>query len=171
MNSAMRKTILSAAVALLAAAVLVALARPVHAAGRAEVQFIEPQKFADAGTNGIERERTLALLAAHVQDLAKRLPDGQVLRVQVLDVDLAGTLQMRRAQELRVLRGTVDAPRLQLRWTLDEGERTVRSGDENLTELGYPLGRAYPYASEGGLPYEKRLLSEWFQARFVTMAR
>lgn len=171
MTRAVRTTIIAAAMALLAAITLVALARPAQAAGRAEVQFVEPQKFVDAGPTAFDRERTLAILAEHVRQLGQQLPDGQVLRVQVTDIDLAGTLQWRRAQEVRVVRGAADVPRLQLRWTLAEGARTLRSGEEDLTDLGYTFGRTLRDAADGSLPYEKRLLSDWFVARFVTMAR
>jgi hypothetical protein len=171
MTSAARNTVLAAVIAMLAFAALVVMARSAHAAGRAEVQFVEPQKYADAGMNGIERERTLAILAEHVQQLAQRLPDGQLLRLQVLDVDLAGTLEWKRAQEVRVVRGAVDAPRLKFRWTLAQGESALRNGEEDLTDLGYTFGRPLAQASDGSLPYEKRLLNDWFKARFGTMAR
>lgn len=170
MSNAMRNTVLAAALAVLAAVALVALAGPAQAAGKLEVKFVEPQQFRDAGRSAVEREHTLGLLAAHLGTLAQRLPEGQVLRVEVLDVDLAGELRPARGNELRVLRGGIDGPRLHLRWSLVEGGRTLRSGDERLADPGLVPGRAFGPAKEGELAYERQLLSGWFEEK-VARAR
>lgn len=167
MSPAIRTTLIAAALALVSAAVLVVLAHPAHAAGKAEVRFAEPELFTDAGRNAHDRDRALASLSEHVQRLAaQRLPDGQRLRVQFLDVDLAGTEILRRAQDVRVMRGGADRPRLQLRWTLEQDGRTLKSGEERLSDSGYLSGRLSSAAGDGDLPYEKRLLTQWFHARF-----
>ena len=167
MSHALRTTLIAAAVALLSATVLIVMARPAHAAGSAEVRFVEPERFSDAGRPPVERDRTLASLTAHLQQLARGLPDGQRLKIEVLDVDLAGEQVLRRGQDVRVLRGTVDSPSIELRWSLEQGGSTVKSGKERLTDLGYLTGgRAYKANAYGDLPYEKRMLSEWFRAQF-----
>jgi hypothetical protein len=164
MSPALRTTLVAAGLALLSAALLVALARPAHAAGQADVRFVEPDQFADIGRGTFERERTLASLAAHFKDLARQLPDGQTLKVEVLDVDLAGELELRRGREFRVLRGTADVPRIRLRWSVAQGGATLKQGEGRLADLGYLLSRpGMPAASEGDLPHEKRLLTRWFQ--------
>ncbi|MBL8287897.1 MAG: DUF3016 domain-containing protein [Rubrivivax sp.] len=158
--------LLATALALLSAAALVALAKPARAAGTAEVRFVEPEKFTDAGRTSHERERALAALAGHVQQLAQRLPEGQRLRVQFTDVDLAGSERMRGATELRVLRGGADWPKLALRWTLEQGGSAVKSGEQRLSDLGYLFGSRPATPAEGDLPYEKRLLNDWFARQF-----
>ena len=170
MSHAIRNTLLAAALALLSAAALVALAQPARAAGTADVRFVEPEKFTDAGRTSHERDRTLATLTAHLRQLAQRLPEGQRLRVEVTDVDLAGHERMRGATDLRVLRGNADWPKLALRWTLEQGGATVKTGDEKLSDLGYLFGSRPTTPAEGDLPYEKRLLNDWF-ARQVEGAR
>ena len=137
-----------------------------HAAGSAEVRFVEPATFTDAGSNPMDRERALATLAAHIEQLAHRLPEGQRLRVDVLDVDLAGEPIFRRGNDVRVLRGGADWPRLHLRWSLTQGERTLKSGDERLSDLGYLQSRIGLAAADGDLPFEKRLLTNWFRGQF-----
>lgn len=160
----LQKSLLAAAVGAAAVAGALALATwapPVHAAGRAEVRFVEPQQFADIGRHTMDRERTLAAIGAEFDALARRLPDGQTLRVEVLDIDLAGELRPF-WHDVRVVRGMADSPRLTLRWSLQEGGRTLRSGDERLVDLGYRSGLPTS-AREGDFVYERRLLGRWFE--------
>jgi hypothetical protein len=166
MSHSVRTLLLAAAVALLSAALLVVMARPAHAAGSAEVRFVQPERFADIGRYANDRERALAALTAHVQQLAQRLPDGQRLRLEVTDVDLAGEQTIGRAYDVRVLRGTADWPRIEMRWSLEQGGQTLKSGEERLTDLGYPLMRGATTSEREELPYEKRLLTKWFDAQF-----
>lgn len=166
MTNAVRATLIAAAIAALSAAALVALAQPARAAGSTEIRFVEPQQFSDAGRSQVERERALASLAAHLEQLGKRLPDGQRLRIEVLDVNLAGEQVLRRGTEVRVLRDAADSPQMRLRWALLQGERTLKSGEERLSDLGYMRGRTVALSSEGDLPYEKRMLTAWFKGEF-----
>jgi hypothetical protein len=166
MTNSVRTTLIAAVVALLSTATLIALAQPVPVAGRAEVRFVEPEHFRDAGRSPIDRERALATLAAHIEQLARRLPEGQRLRVDVLDVDLAGEPAFRRGNDVRVLRGGADWPQLRLRWSLVQGERTLKSAEVTLSDLGYLQSRIGLAAADGDLPFEKRLLTNWFRGEF-----
>lgn len=167
MSPSLRSTLIAAAIALVSATALVLLAHPVWAAGLVEVRFVQPERFSDAGRNPIERDRALASLSAHLRELGRQLPDGQQLKVDVLDVDLAGEEVVRNGRDLRILRGGADVPSLAVRWTLEQGGRTVRSGDDRLTDLGYLSGRMPSNASLSDLPYEKALLTRWFQERVL----
>ena len=66
------------------------------------------ERFTDVGFATIDRERTLQSLTQHFEALGRRLPDGQTLRVEVLDVNLAGEVWPRGPSEVRVLRGRAD---------------------------------------------------------------
>jgi len=136
-----------------------------QAAGVIDVKFVEPQKYTDAGFGSFEIGRTTEALAAHFRWLVKRLPDGQKLAVEVLDVDLAGNIRPTRHGTMRVLRGGLDMPRLKLRYTLSEGERTLAQGEDTLTEMNY-LDLPARGESHNNLPYEERLLTRWFEGRF-----
>lgn len=164
------KTWLAAAVAaiaaLVAAVALVTFGPPAHAGGQASVSFIEPQNFSDAGRATLDRERTQKALAEHFERLAARLPDGQTLRIEVLDVDLAGEQHPLILNDVRVLRGRIDWPRMTLRWSLVAGGRTLRTGEERLADMGYPLLGGPRAASGVDLPYERRMLDRWFGERF-----
>jgi hypothetical protein len=154
-----------------AAAAAATFAAPMsHAAGTVAVNFVQPERYVDAGLGPLERERNLKVLAEHMQAWAERLPDGQQLRIEVLDVDLAGEQRLAsRHPELRVLRGSVDWPRVQLKWQLAAGGQTLRQGDEHLADMGYLMfgARLRPHEA---LSYERRMLDDWL-ARQVLAAR
>lgn len=162
--TANRKTALLAA-AVVGALVLAAFAPPAHAAGRAEVRYVEPERFSDIGRNPWDRERSLAALSAQFDRLAARLPDGQTLRIEVLDVDLAGEQSPLVWHDARVMRGGADAPRATLRWTLLDGAATLRGGEDRLTDLGYLFAQPRRAARADELPYESRMLERWFDDR------
>lgn len=154
-----------------AAITALTLSSTAHAAGTVEVSFTEPEHFTDAGRGSLATERTVKALGDHLKTLGRQLPDGQTLRLEVLDVDLAGELRPTRSgSELRVLRGRADWPRITLRYTLLAGGRTLREGKEQLTDMNYqwmPLG----LHSNDELAYEQRMLDRWFSENFkVTTA-
>ena len=137
-------------------------------AGSAEVSFVRPERFADAG-RGHDAAQVQATLSAHLAGLAARyLPASQTLTVEFSDIDLAGELRpvARSGQELRVLRGQADWPRLDLHYSLSEKGQVIASGDEHLVDMAY-LQRGGASHDSGALPYEQRLLSEWFTQRFA----
>lgn len=146
----------------LLAAALAAAAGPALAVGSAQVTYVQPEKFADIGFGSLDRERTLLSLSQHIEALGKRLPDGQTLRVEVLDVDLAGEVWPGGARELRILRGRADWPHMTLRYAVLEGNRTVKSGEARLADMNYLFSP--PRSTQNtDLPYEKRMLDNWFK--------
>ncbi len=154
-----RSVLATAALALLAAG-------SAQAVGRAEVSFVQPEKFSDAGFGSVERARTLKALSQQFDRLAERLPDGQVLKVAVTDVDLAGEVDTLSVHPIRVMGQLPDAPRMTLKFELLQGDRLLASGEDQLTDLAYRLG-ALRTRDSGPLPYEARMLERWFDARFA----
>lgn len=152
-------------IALTVAALALAAATSAQAVGRAEVRYVAPETFTDAGFGGLERERTQRLLSDHFERLAQRLPDGQVLRVDVTDVDLAGEVDVFSIHRIRVLGEVPDAPRLSLRFELLDGAQVLAAGEDKLSDMGYLWRRAGLRDSEP-LPYESRMLEVWFGERF-----
>jgi Protein of unknown function (DUF3016) len=154
---------------LTAAALLTLSATASHSGGVAEVSFPNEARYTDAGAYGTERAANLAQLAAHLKRLAQRdLPEGQKLTVEILDVDLAGEARpwRRMPSEVRVLRGRADWPRIELRYTLSGEPGNTRSATESIADLNY-LQRIGSYGSSEPLVYEKRMIDDWFRARFV----
>ena len=135
-------------------------------AGTVEVTFVNPASFADAGITQDDKDANLKMLDRYLQGLGQRLlPADQVLRIEVLDLSLAGTIRHRGRGDIRVLRGGADYPRVHLRYVL-QGGGAPRSGDEWVSDLTYADGLASAYRSEP-LYYEKRMLANWFKDRFV----
>ncbi len=161
----MRHVIRSLAVGLGLA--LVALSA--QAVGTVQVSFVQPEQFADAGDARRDVQGNLGVLARHLESLAARLGAGQKLSIEVIDVDLAGELRPWRhaQQDLRVLRGAADIPRIRLRYSLEEAGRASRSGEHVVVDAGY-LQRFNRYPSGEALRYEKRMLDDWFSEQFAS---
>ena len=138
-------------------------------AGTVEVSFVTGAVYTDAGSTRWDEDANLKALASHLQGLGQRLlPANQALKVEVLDVDLAGTVHPARhgGGDLRVLRGNTDYPRIQLKYTLETDGAAQRSGTEWITDMDYAHGVPRRRDSEP-LYYEKRMLDRWFKDRFV----
>jgi Protein of unknown function (DUF3016) len=139
-----------------------------QAAGKVEVSFKNINEFSDAGQGVIERERNTKSLGDFMQGWGTVLPDGQTLQLEVLDVDLAGELRHNwrgLGQDVRVLRGRADAPHIKLRYSLQAAGQTIKSGETQLADLNYFFGTP-PHSSLGDLPFEKRMLQQWFIRNF-----
>ncbi|HWI83992.1 DUF3016 domain-containing protein [Ramlibacter sp.] len=139
------------------------------AAGAVQVSFVDPASFTDLGTSRWDEAANMQAIERHLQSLGARLlPADQVLTVDVLEVDLAGTVRPSRlgSPDLRVITGTADFPRLHLRYTLARQGVTERSGEDRLADLNYTRGLRTPAESQS-LYYEKRMLDAWFKGRFV----
>jgi len=138
-------------------------------AGTVDVRYAPDAVFTDAGSSPLQREARLAALAKHLQGLGERLlPAGQALRVDMLDLDLAGTVRIgRRGTDLRVVRDRADEPRIELRYTLSEQGQVLRSGQELVSDLNFRhLPSGYGGGEDDGLRYEKQALTQWFTQRF-----
>ena len=161
MRSTTRSTTLSLGLLLAAAAA--------QAAGTVQVSYVQPEQFADAGDARRDHEGNLRTLTRHLEALAGRhLGDGQTLRIEVLDVDLAGEVRpvLRLHQDVRVLKGSVDWPRIKLRYTLESAGQAPRHGEQTVADIAY-LQRINRYHGNESLRYEKRMLDEWFSGQFA----
>lgn len=167
-RTAARRGALRAALGAMLCAAVLAAAGPTGAAATVEVRLVEPESYADIGWRLADRAQNLERLRLHFEGLSASLPAGQRLRIDVLDVDLAGEeLPGPELNTVRVLRGRADWPRMRLRWALTDAGGATRQAEEWLTDPAY-LDRMLPArtASEA-LPYDLRMVDEWFRARFV----
>lgn len=143
---------------------LLAASSAALAAGQVQVSFKSLDDLADVG-RGIDRERNVQTLADHFKSLAARLPDGQTLKIEVQDVNLAGELKPTRGgSDVRVMKGSADWPTIDMRWTLQAGDRTLRSAAERLSDMSY-LMHSLRGMGDGPLPYEARMIDRWFNER------
>ena len=130
----------------------------------ATVTYAQPDRFTDVPFKTWERERVLKELSAHFDKLAARLPPGQALKVEILDLDLAGTVRhdFRGSEDLRVLNGGADWPHMHLRYTIEQDGKVIKSGDEHLADMNY-LDKNSRYFGGDTLRYEKKMLDDWFK--------
>ena len=154
MKASIGKAALAAALALGAAGA---------ASAGVTVNYVDSDKFSDLPFTSWEREDVLRQLSDHFTKLGARLPAGQDLAVEVLDVDLAGReYPSRRAGgDLRVLQGSADWPIIELRYTLSAGGQVLDSGKVRLADMMY-MDRPVRGFDSDPLRYEKRMIDEWF---------
>ncbi len=140
-----------------------------HAAGSVQVSFVKPENFADVRDRTHSREQNLKALEQVITEVAApHVADGQTLKIEVLDVDLAGEVRPgSRAWDVRVMRGRADWPRVTFRWSIDGA--TPRNGEAVVQDMAY-LQRIRPALSDTALIYERRMLGEWFREEFAKTA-
>jgi hypothetical protein len=128
------------------------------------VTYAQADKFTDVPFAEWERERLLKDLDGHFAKLAAKLPPGQELKVEVLNLDLAGQVRHNYGgtQDLRVLRGGADWPHMHLRYTLLDNGQVLKQGDAQLSNMSY-LQRMNSYDRGDTLRYEKQMLDDWFK--------
>ena len=149
--------------------ILALVASATQAAGTVSVKFVEPEQFADARDARRDASDNLRVLSGHIESAASRhLAADDKLSVEVLDVDLAGEIRPSRQflQDVRVLKGRADWPRIKFRYTLESAGQPLRSGEHTISDMAY-LQRSAGRVSGDALGHEKRMLDEWFQARFA----
>ena len=152
---------------IIAAATLALAAGAASAAGTVQVNFVQPEKFSDVRDSYLNAERHLELIKQLIENAAAPyLADGQTLKVDVLDVDLAGEVRPgSRPFDVRVLKGRADWPRIDLRYALEAGGQTLRSATAHVQDMAY-LQHISTYGNSEPLPYERRMLEDWFKTEF-----
>jgi len=133
----------------------------------ATVTYIEPDKFIDMPFSPIDRERVLKELTDHFTRLGKQLPAGQDLKVEVTELDLAGRIEptRRTGNEIRLLTGGADWPRMHVRYSLTQDGKVINSGEADLASMNY-LQEMNRYGSSESLRHEKQMIDAWFGKTF-----
>lgn len=129
--------------------------------------FSHPENFREMPFAQYDRDQVLKELSDHFARLGKDLPPGQDLRVEVLDLGLAGHIRpnFRGQQDIRILRGGADWPTMVVRYTLESNGKVIASGEDRLSDMSY-LDRINRYSDGDTLRYEKRMIDDWFMAKF-----
>ena len=142
------------------------------AAAQTSVSFIQPERYTDVENrwgSGISLRVTLGEMRRLFTELGNRiLQPGQTLSIDVLDIDLAGLDQPGGNQPygLRVVTD-ITPPRFVLRYALKERGRTLLSAQETVTDLNFLTRYGGRAASSTTFYYERELIRDWLQSRFV----
>jgi hypothetical protein len=151
----MNKLIHCAALAVLALAASTASAA-------VTVTYANPDNMTDVPRSKVDRDSMEAALLEHFKQLAARLPAGQTLKVEILDIDLAGDVFPRVAiHDVRVMKGGADWPRIHLRYSIEQDGKVLISGERQLADMNYLMG-TNRYRGES-FPHEKQMLDDWFR--------
>jgi hypothetical protein len=138
-----------------------------------DVTFTAPEKYADAGLRREDgarsREVALRTIREHLVALGQRyLAPTQILKIEILDVDLAGEIEWWHGPyDIRYLRDYT-WPKIKLRYALEEGGQTIRSGEDTVSDPSYQMS---VITRSGEItPHEKEMLARWFRSRFAALA-
>lgn len=136
------------------------------------VNYVDPDKFSDLPRAPWQRQQALDDFTKHFQTLGNELRPDQDLTIDVLDIDLAGREQPNRfgGDEIRVMHGGADWPRMRLRYTLSEHGTTVASGEAQLADQNYST-RINSYPSDARWPYEFQMIDDWWQKTIAPRER
>ena len=128
------------------------------------VTFTQPDKYIDMPFSSSDKEMVMTDLQRHFDKLGATLPAGQDLKLEVLDIDLAGRVEpsARSTRDFRVLRGGADWPAITIRYSLESQGKVIKSGEERVTDQNYLMGFNH-YSSNESLRYEKQMLERWFK--------
>ena len=142
----------------------------VPCAALVNVSFTNPERYTDAASSYLGRsEPTQREIEEHLKALGERyLAPGNTLTLEVLDIDLAGRYEpfAGDGNPLRIVRDRADFPSMKVRYVLQAEGRILASGEESIADKSY-LFYGSRFSSNIPLSYEKRMLSDWFKARFV----
>lgn len=140
-----------------------------YAGASVDVEFNAEQEFSDVEavqekqsnyTRRIQRS-----FQKHLEDLARRLPEGQTLSVRFSDLDLAGKVFPSGTQaERRIIPNHYPAMQFEYSLTGEQGQ-VVKSGQATLEDKRYytKINKVRRAESQSFL-HEKRMLTEWFEA-------
>lgn len=145
----------------------------ITSASETKVSFIQPENFTDARldrpSGGADRI-VLNTMQRHLQQLGGRcLPAGQALDIRIHDIDLAGQVAWWHGPsgQTRVM-SEATWPRIKLAYSLQEGAQSGAETRQELSEINYLMESPYVRAESTPLPYERAMLTRWFEREFCT---
>ena len=134
-------------------------------AATAEVTWTDYEKYRDIdpgeGHRKHFRENTFYNFEKHFTKLATKLPQGQVLKIDVTDIDLAGDTHAAGISRLRIVKD-IYFPRMKFSYQLFEADGSVLEANEvELKDMSFMMSATLRYKNES-LRYEKQMLDDWF---------
>lgn len=132
------------------------------------VTYGNPDRFTDAGDRSNDPVKVMQTLAEYLQRLGDRYtPPSLKIRIDVLDLDLAGRTRGDLPTEMRILNGKTDGPCIVMRYSVEADGQVASWRRERLCDPNYLRALPAKYRSNESLVYEKRMLEEWFRERFA----
>lgn len=138
-------------------------------AATSEVTWKDYEKYRDIhpgeGNRKAFRESTFHNFEKHFTKLAENLPEGQVLKIVVTDVDLAGDTNAAGIRRVRIVK-EIYFPRMNFSYELVNADGSVVISDEvELKDMSFMTTSRLKYRNDS-IGYEKKMLDDWFFTAF-----
>ena len=148
------------------------LAASAAATAEVTVQFVKPETYRDVPFDPVERDHIMKDIVSHFVELARNLPAGTDLYIDVLDLDLAGHLVPARgaSEDLRLLGNGADWPRMKLHYSVESGGKIIKSGDAQLKDMNYQM-RGNGQSGTEPLRFEKLMIDDWYYKTIAPRTR
>jgi hypothetical protein len=131
------------------------------------VTFTKPDQYSDMPWSSIDREHVLKELQEFLVQLGSKLPADRDLKLDIVDIDLAGRVDPgRRFNDIRIMRGRADWPRMDVRYSLESNGKVLEQGEDHLSDMSY-LMSINTYPNGDSLRYEKHMINDWFAKKFL----
>jgi len=143
------------------------------AAGESEVTWTNPEKYTDIRAGNENRSKFKARIFRHFEKhfthLSEKLPEGQTLKVNVTNVDLAGDVRFDTMDRIRVIR-ELYIPRMAFTYELVAADNSVvKSGEVDLKDMGF-MQHSSNIGRHKAIFYEKVMLNKWFKHTFIEIS-
>ncbi|MDG1732283.1 MAG: DUF3016 domain-containing protein [Thalassotalea sp.] len=139
-------------------------------AATVEIEWFEPEHYRDIkvanGGKKAFQERVFKDLESYFIEFAASLPEKQVLKLKVTDIDLAGDIKYMVGPNNQTMRVISDLyfPRMKFSYQLTEGVKVLQSGEENIKDMGFNMSSAHH--NRDSFYYEKEMIKDWFEDTF-----
>lgn len=152
---------------ILALSVVTLMSFQASALAKVEIKWTDPDKYSDVKDpfNGSQttKEDAFYNIEKVLNRLAKKLPDGYLLKLDVTDLDLAGETH---SSNMRVVRNMYP-PRMKFSFQLlDGGDNVLLEKQENIRDTSFMQGVSLRYQNEA-FGFEKQLIEDWFKDSFT----
>jgi len=138
-------------------------------AATSEVKWTNPDDYRDIRPGESHRkhfkERTFNTLEKHFAKLAEKLPEGQTLKIDVSNVDLAGDVNFGGARRYRLIK-EIYFPKMHFSYqVVDMNDVEISSGKADLKDMNFMSNSGLRYRNKS-LGYEMKMLDDWFKDTF-----
>jgi DUF3016 family protein len=143
-----------------------------EAAAAVRVNFVNPGKYIDANLRHEHGKNANAPTMRELETYFAKLggmylAPGEILTIDVLDIDLAGRFEPWQLdfQDVRFMRD-IAWPAIKLRYRFESPSRAAIEGEETVSDRSYLTSQPFADATDT-MPYEKIMLQRWFRTKFA----
>jgi len=138
-------------------------------AATSEVKWTNPEDYRDIHPGDSHRkhfrERTFRTLERHFSKLAEKLPEGQILKIDVTNIDLAGDVNYGGLKRFRIIK-EIYFPKMSFAYqVLDMNNAEISANEVNLKNMNFMMNTGLRYRNKS-LGYELKMLDDWFKETF-----